>query len=249
LLGVIAMRPARTLVAIAALVLSAARAVAAPPNDDCSAATLIVTLPFTDTVDNSSATGGSEDGVGCNTQSAFQTVWYGFSPAQSMQVQLNTQGSVVGDPASRTLKVRSRDTLIQVAVNPNGSASPMLRGGVLELRNPTTGETVVAPLPATGWRARTSGDGEAVAYSYRDPHLTAGPCKSVVIQTGKKLQASCRGTGLGFSLDEPTQGSLAVKLTVGTFSHCMLFGGAVPAETDTIGFFKAEDAAAPPTCS
>jgi hypothetical protein len=103
------MRPARTLVAIAALVLSTGRAVATPPNDDCSAATPIGTLPFSDSVDDSSAIGGPEDGVICNTQHPTQTVWYGFSPAQSMQVRLDTQGSVGG----KIMRVRSGTCAMQ----------------------------------------------------------------------------------------------------------------------------------------
>jgi len=169
------MRSAGTLVAIAALVLSTARAVAAPPNDDCSAATQIATLPFTDTVDNSSATGGSEDGVGCNTQSAFQTHWYGFSPAQSMQVQLNTQGSVGG----KVVSVRSGTCAVQQHV---ASCAPLTftacagRSYLINVRNSTFNNTSsLLVLNAAMVGGEPDADGDGVGDCSDNCRITATP--------------------------------------------------------------------------
>ena len=72
------------------------------------------------------------------------------------------------------------------------------------------------------------------------------------MHSGKLLLATCVGAGLGFSLDEPTQGSLDVRLTIGTAcEYCMHFGGTVrkdqPTSGASLGFFDAADGP-PPSC-
>ena len=71
-----------------------------------------------------------------------------------------------------------------------------------------------------------------------------------MLRSGKQLQATCGGSGFAFSLDEPAQGSLDFKLTIGTaFEYCLHFGGTVrrdrPAVGASEGFFDATDAPAP----
>ncbi len=161
-----------------------------------------------------------------------------------------------GAPTVTTLTLKSKDPRL-VASGPagpggDGLGDPTVGGATLHLVNPTSGEEVTIPLPAAGWRRR-SGQGYAPSgYQYSDSGGAFGPCKAVSVKSGKKLTVSCRGTGVAFSLDEPTQGSLGVRLTLGSglggegFRTCLLFGGTVV--VDRPGEFKASAAPAPSSC-
>jgi hypothetical protein len=75
-----------------AVTLSTTAAWAAPVNDDIGNATVISTLPFTDQVNTSDATLVSGDPfTSCFSPAA--TVWYTFTPAESVRVQVDTVGS------------------------------------------------------------------------------------------------------------------------------------------------------------
>ncbi|TMA39558.1 MAG: hypothetical protein E6J79_02895 [Deltaproteobacteria bacterium] len=155
------------------------------------------------------------------------------------------------DASKRKLKALSKDP--RFLAGAVGSADdPTVSGAVLTLANPTTGETFSAPLPAGNWTAAPLNIPGNQSYRYLDRSLAAGPCNSVIVHSGKLLLATCVGTGLGFSLDEPTQGSLDVRLTIGTaFEYCMHFGGTVrkdqPTSGASLGFFDAADGP-PPSC-
>jgi hypothetical protein len=49
---------------------------AAPPNDDCANATLIASLPFSDTVDTTTATSAPGDPSQCYGGVGTHSVWY-----------------------------------------------------------------------------------------------------------------------------------------------------------------------------
>ena len=73
------------------------------------------------------------------------------------------------------------------------------------------------------------------------------------MKSGRELRAVCKGEAIGFTLDEPAQGSLSVRLQLGPDApYCMWFGGRVIDDSGTsadgIGTFKAKNAEAPPTC-
>jgi outer membrane protein assembly factor BamB len=157
-----------------------------------------------------------------------------------------------GDPGARTLRVQSRDPFVQAAADAADATAPTTAGAVLELRNPTSGETATITLPADHWTARPSATVPGTfRYTYHDNAGAIGPCRSATLESGKKLDVKCSGAGIAFSLDEPSQGSIAVKLTTGAFRHCMLFGGTVVADRSTSGgpgMFKAQSAAAPSAC-
>jgi hypothetical protein len=63
------------------------------------------------------------------------------------------------------------------------------------------------------------------------------------------LKAACRATmqPIPYSLDEPSQGSMAVQVTTGTTTYCTRFGGVVT-DSGATGKFLAKDAAPPSTC-
>lgn len=122
-------------------------------------------------------------------------------------------------------------------------ADPVLSGGTLELINPVTGETTSLPLEAAGWRySQTYTMIRTVRYS--------GPvCRVVKIQLNGRMTIRCDAVP-GFTLDEGTQGTIAVRLTTGTGAaarrYCMVFGGTI--ERDAPGTFRAADAPVPLTC-
>jgi outer membrane protein assembly factor BamB len=156
-----------------------------------------------------------------------------------------------GQPAARSLVVKSKDPRL-AASGLDGLGDPTLGGGTLTLTNPTTAESVSYPLPAAGWRARPKREPLAAGYQYSDPAGTYGPCHAVSLKSGRKLVIKCRGAAFAFTLDEASQGSLAVRLTTGSgiagegFRYCLRFDGTVL--DDRPGLFLAKDAPAPPTC-
>lgn len=150
-----------------------------------------------------------------------------------------------GRPSSRSVKLTTK---LGTDLDVGSGADPRVGGGVLELRNPTTGELASFPLPASGWTARVGSKGLDY-YSYRDRKRVFGPCTSIAIKGGS-LKATCKGDQIGFTLDEASQGSLALRLTTGAGvaarRYCLAFGGDV--SQDAPGSFRARDAGAPAVC-
>ncbi|HEV7730715.1 MAG TPA: hypothetical protein VGR62_01070 [Candidatus Binatia bacterium] len=150
-----------------------------------------------------------------------------------------------GQPAARAVKLLAKTG---VGLSVSLDADPVLLGGALELRNPGTGETATFALPAAGWTARIGSKGLDY-FVYRDSARQYGPCTNVLIKTGS-LKATCKGAQIGFTLDEPSQGALAARLTTGNGAgarrYCMLFGGTVSQDQPNV--FKARAAAAPAAC-
>jgi hypothetical protein len=64
-----------------------------PANDNFADATLITSLPFNDSVDNTNATAEFREPGHCSDQ--VRTVWYSFTPAEDMVLRLDVSGSQV----------------------------------------------------------------------------------------------------------------------------------------------------------
>lgn len=68
-----------------------------PANDECVGATVIGSIPFTDNVDTTTATSNPADpSLGCNgsgAQTDGNTVWYVWTPAEDIEVNISTDGS------------------------------------------------------------------------------------------------------------------------------------------------------------
>ena len=100
---------------------------------------------------------------------------------------------------------------------------------------------------AAGWEfVRPPSPGKH-GWRYTDKHGVLGPCSKVGVTSGKGDCRVLRAPGLPFTLDEPSQGQLDVKLKfspTGT-RWCLSFGGVV---RDEPGRFSARDAPAPATC-
>jgi outer membrane protein assembly factor BamB len=157
------------------------------------------------------------------------------------------------NPSKRRLVVQAKD--VNVVAPPLGSPrDPTIGGASLEILNPTTGETDTFVLPAANWSAKVRSS-KLKGYRYQDRALVAGPCRKVSIMTNRRLTASCKGAQIDFSLDEPLQGSLGVRLSTGTdgLDYCMLFGGEIrrdkPASQDGPGAFEARGAPTATSCA
>lgn len=84
---------AKGLLVLCALVSLSRGAHAAPPNDECTAATPITATPFTDTLDVSGATAGPGDTFACIPSTDYGSVWYAFAPTTSAFVTATSTGS------------------------------------------------------------------------------------------------------------------------------------------------------------
>ena len=158
-----------------------------------------------------------------------------------------------GDATKRSLSLVLKDTAIDA-----NAVDPIADGATLQLYNANgSGESVCLPLPSVAGSWTVSGDPSRPKYRYRDSHFSNGPCKSVKIQDGKLVSASCNAklSPIAYSLDEPSQGAMAVRLTSGTTTWCAAFGGRVTRDSGTDppvpggrGQFKASDAPRPMAC-
>jgi hypothetical protein len=155
------------------------------------------------------------------------------------------------DPlAGRTLALRQGKTTARmllvartavVAPLPGGSEDPKLRGASLEIGNPETGEWARLLAPASGWSVNPLG----TVFRFRAAGRGASPgIRSFVIRHGRQLKV--KASAIGITLDEKTQGVVAVALTTGTRRYCLVFGGEV--RRDEPGKFAARTAPAPATC-
>lgn len=152
-----------------------------------------------------------------------------------------------GDPAKRKIIAVLKDDLLQ-APSAGSPHDPSLAGATVRLLNGSTSEEAVFSLPAgPSWKALGNPAGTK-GYRYRDK-TGAGPCTSLVFKPGKKAKVSCKAANgpIGFTLDEASQGSLALSIRLGAFApQCARFGGFVI--TDAPGQFKAKAAPGDTDC-
>jgi hypothetical protein len=198
---------------------------------------------------NTEQTDSDGDGVG---DACDQQVGLGLAGGKKLLVK-----DKAADASKRKLLVLTKDGAT-IGSGPQGSGGdPTLGGATLTLYNPTSAERDSIALPAANWKGLGNPPG-AKGYKYNDVHQTYGPCKKVLLKPGKMLKAVCSGAQIMFTLDEPQQGSLAVRFTAGggaeSLSSCMEFGGAAvvkdtPAASGKTGVFNAKDAVAPAACA
>ena len=120
----------------------------------------------------------------------------------------------------RQLALSSHDPALAV-----GGGDPRALGATLRIVNPASGEQAVIDLPPGGWSELPPTAGEP-GFAFRGTRGDA--CQGVRLRPGRALEASCRGAGIAFSLDEPSQGTLVAELRVdGAPLQCFRFGGAI----------------------
>jgi len=148
------------------------------------------------------------------------------------------------DASKRKLSVSLKDA----ALAPGPGFDPTADGAMLVVHNANgSGEQVCLPLPAAGWKRKGQG------FAYRDAKQLAGPCKAAKVAPGA-LSVSCDGRrgALDYSLDEPSQGSLAARFESSGETFCARFGGTVSKDQSTAAgkkaTFQATGSPAPEAC-
>ncbi len=150
------------------------------------------------------------------------------------------------NPSRRKIVFLSKDAAIDTT-NPAG-IDPASEGAFLHVYNSATGDSACFVLPAPFWTAK--GRLPSPSFKYSDKNFANGACKTVMIKDGKLLQATCQAKTqpITYSLNEPTQGSVAVMFGSGDTRYCTVLGGTVQKDSATSRQFSAKDAAAPASC-
>jgi hypothetical protein len=110
----------------------------------------------------------------------------------------------------RKLTFRSNDPNITFGVN-GDTDTPTTHGASLLVFNPVSGENQCMILPASNWVIGNNG----LIYIYKDRTLSAGPVKTALIKAGR-LKVRAQAAGITFTLDETSQGTMALHYTSGT---------------------------------
>ena len=146
------------------------------------------------------------------------------------------------------LKARNgKEKLVWVSKTPAltlPAGDPAVSGATLEIRNPVTLETATLQLPAGGWSA----NGTNTVLKFKNPDAPTGTAVKVAVIKASVLKVVAKGTGI--TLDEATQGSIALSLTVGTDRYCS--SCSTPAKDEGAagpeGQYLAKSCAVPPSC-
>ena len=119
--------------------------------------------------------------------------------------------------------------------------SPAAVGAVLRI-TAGTGDEVSWALPAPGWTENLAG----TLFRYRNPAAPAGPSpvRFAIFKYGRGLKVAAKSSGL--TLDEPSQGTVVVQLTVGNEVWCST---CATADVDETGRYRAKACPAPPSCA
>ncbi|MCW5892400.1 MAG: beta-propeller fold lactonase family protein [bacterium] len=155
-------------------------------------------------------------------------------------------------PAARKLNFKSdtrKDGPANRIVVPGrvSAGDPTLGGATLVVYNANgSGEAVTIPLPASGWAAY---DSSPTPKGYRfkgsDPN---GPVSRVIL---KADQIKIKGgkSNFAYTLDEASQGRMAIRLQLGSATPWCAAAGAKNANNDVAGRFTAASRTpAPPSC-
>jgi hypothetical protein len=120
------------------------------------------------------------------------------------------------------LKARNgKEKLVWVSKTPAltlPAGDPAATGATLEIRNPVTLETATLQLPAAGWSANAAN----TVFKFKNPDAPVGTAVKVAVIKASVLKVVAKGTGI--TLDEATQGSIELALTVGTDRYCSSCG-------------------------
>jgi hypothetical protein len=157
--------------------------------------------------------------------------------------------------ADRKVVFVSRDPIV-VPATPGSAGDPTLNGGSLEVHNTAgSGESMTLALPAGNWVLK--GDDFYLYRELVDNPPTQEYRIKVIVRSGqvRGLVRDGRGSLISYTLDEPTQGSVGVRVATGADRHCLDFGGIVVADESLDlggsvyrGRFAAKTAPAPANC-
>ena len=159
------------------------------------------------------------------------------------------------DATRRKIVLSLKDAAIDTT--PGSGIDPAAEGLTVQFYNAAGGDDVACfDLPAgEAWR-RTGAEASPV-YKYSDSQARFGPCRSATIKNGQQLRLTCtaRRAPIDYSLDEPAQEAVAVRVGSGDTTYCAVFGGAIsrdsglnPPNPEGKGIFKAKLAPTPASC-
>jgi hypothetical protein len=140
----------------------------------------------------------------------------GFFPVDQL---ISGDALLVEHPNVPSGRVEATSVDFRIAVPASGGpGDPVAHGAVFVLYNPLTGQKAQASLPSAGWSPQPSG------IVFDDPSAV---CTHARVKDSF-LSVRCDAAGLGFSLDQATQGTLGVALVLGSDApYCAVFGGDV----------------------
>ena len=134
----------------------------------------------------------------------------------------------------------------QIAMPDVGSvADPTIYGAILHVYNSTgqTADRVAIPLPAAGWQV-AGVPGTPVEYVFSAP--PGAPITRITLRS-KVITISGGGPLFGFSLNEPAQGGVAVKLVLGDDTGWCADARPRPSgRNDAVDYFAAQSTSRPP---
>jgi hypothetical protein len=140
---------------------------------------------------------------------------------------------ILNDKGNRSrLGFVSKDDLLEV---PAGAGAPDVVGATLTVRNPVTGRSGTALLPAAFWRLNRSG----TTFNYADGAI------KVKFRNRRLLKIKAQSTIIALA-GEP-QGEMSIVLQIGDERYCALFDP-FSVRKDKPCVFKAKRAAAPLEC-
>jgi hypothetical protein len=149
------------------------------------------------------------------------------------------------DPTQNRFTFISTDPTIIFGA-PNDSDTPTSNGASVLVFNPVSGECQCIQMGAARWSIGPDGK----RYTYHDQATSFGPVKLAFIRTGK-LKVVAKGALLtGITLNETTQGEIAVHYKSGdsTTRFCSHFaGGSV--RVDRVNAFIGSDSAPQGVCA
>jgi cysteine-rich repeat protein len=168
----------------------------------------------------------------------------------------SVHGAVAADHLQDGLKLvlkasAAGEKLVWVSKSPAlalPASPPTDVGATLDIVNPGSGESATLSLPAGVWAA--NGAGTVLKFVNKEAPNGPSPVKVAVLKDAKVLKVVARATGI--TLDETTQGSLGVALTVGNDRYCSVFDGPLGNGVvirDQPGQFIGKHAVAPAACA
>jgi hypothetical protein len=158
------------------------------------------------------------------------------------------------EPKKRFFKLRSGTKLLTtgkiVPPSPGGAGDPTLGGAALTVFNTgATPQSVTYPLPAARW-SLIGTPASFKGYQFHDDTPADGPIVRVFVKADKIFVAGGK-TNWGYLLGTAQQGSVAVRLALGTDEGwCVESPAKVPASVyDTPARFVGTKGALPAACS
>jgi hypothetical protein len=167
---------------------------------------------------------------------------------QTSSLSLKDDSTPPANPGLRKLSFRS-STRSDAPANrivppaPLGGGDPRGGGGTLDVYNSAgSGERVTIALPGSGWTALGSGTNPK-GYRFRG----SGAIASLTVKADR-IVIKGGGATFGYTLDEASQGSVAVRLRLGTALPWCAEAGRAPSlpRVDEVDRFLAQPKTPPP---